>query len=103
MVRAALILLMLLTGCQSIQGRAERAAEAKGRAEASNPFPDLPAACTAKVERVRPKPDEPRVITLKRWDVVADIRDRKAQDCEAWAADMKNKSSTATPAPQTSR
>ncbi|MDR6818515.1 hypothetical protein J2X76_003692 [Neorhizobium sp. 2083] len=92
MVRAALILVALLTSCQSVQERAERAAEAKGRAQASAPFPDLPAACTAKVERVRPKPDEPRVVTLKRWDVVAGNRDRQAVDCAAWGADMKARS-----------
>lgn len=94
MVRAALILLTLLAGCQSIQERADKAAEAKGRAQASTPFPDLPAACTAKMERVRPKPEEPRVITLKRWDVVADNRDRQAADCGAWGAEMKSASTT---------
>jgi len=90
MVQAALILLTLLAGCQSVPERAERAAEAKGRALASTPFPDLPAACTAKMERVRPKPEEPRVITLKRWEIVADNRDRQADDCRAWGAEMIN-------------
>ncbi|UIK04921.1 hypothetical protein [Neorhizobium galegae] len=89
MVRASLILLTLLAGCQSVQERAEKAADAKGRAQASTPFPDLPGACTAKMERVKPKPSEPRVITLKRWDVVADNRDRQSADCAQWGVDMK--------------
>lgn len=92
MVRASLILLMLLAGCQSVQERADRAADAKGRAQASTPFPDLPAACTAKMERVTPKPSEPRVITLKRWDVVAANRDRQSADCAQWGLDMKRQS-----------
>lgn len=91
MVRASLILLTLLSGCQSVQERAEHAADAKGRAIASAQFPDLPSACTAKVERVQPKANEPRVITLKRWDIVADNRDRQSADCAKWGADMKNK------------
>lgn len=90
MVRAALILLAFLAGC-SVTERAEKAADAKGRALASTSFPDLPAACTAKMERVKPKREEPRVITLKRWDVVADNRDRQAADCGAWGADMKKR------------
>lgn len=92
MVRASLILLMLLAGCQSVQERADKAAEAKGRAQAATPFPDLPAACTARMERVKPKPSEPRVITLKRWDIVADNRDRQSADCAQWGVDMKKRS-----------
>ncbi|WP_105430237.1 hypothetical protein [Neorhizobium sp. T6_25] len=91
MVRASLILLTLLVGCQSVQERAENAAEARGRAQASTSFPDLPAGCTAKMERVKPKPSEPRVITLKRWDVVADNRDRQSADCAQWGEDMKSR------------
>jgi hypothetical protein len=91
MVRAALILVALLAGCQSVHERAEKAAEAKGRAQASAPFPDLPAACTAKMERVKPKPEEPRIITLKRWDMVADNRDRQSADCAQWGIDLKHR------------
>lgn len=94
MVRASLILLTLLAGCQSVQERAGKAAALKGQAQASAPFPDLPSACTAKMERVKPKPSEPRVITLKRWDVVAENRDRQSVDCARWGEDMKKRPPT---------
>jgi hypothetical protein len=89
MARQALIFLLLLTGCQSIEERAHDAAVVKGEAQAQRQFPDLPEACTAKTGRVKPQPGEPRVVTLKRWEIVADNRDRQAADCAAWGADMK--------------
>lgn len=105
MVRKALILLpialtlMGARGCQTIEQRASEAAAAKGEAQASIPFPDLPPACTAKMERVRPKPGEPRVITLKRWDVVANNRDQQAEDCRAWGQDLKRESLSSRSSP----
>jgi hypothetical protein len=95
MARSALIMiplalaLMSAKGCQTIEQRASAAAEVQGRAQAATPFPELPDACTAKTGRVIPKADEPRVVTLRRWDVVADVRDRQAADCAEWGADMK--------------
>lgn len=95
MVRTALmlvpiaLLLMSADGCQTLERRAEQAAVAKGEALAKPPFPDLPEACTVKTGRVRPATDEARVVTLKRWEMVADIRDRQAEDCAAWGADQK--------------
>jgi hypothetical protein len=80
---------LLLSGCQSDQERAQAAAVVLGKAQAAKPFPDLPEACTAKTGRVRPQVDEARVVTLKRWEIVADVRDRQADDCNAWGADMK--------------
>ena len=89
MAARTLIVLLLLSGCQSVQERAHTAAVAQGQVQAAKPFPDLPDACTAKTGRVKPKPDEARVVTLKRWEIVADNRDRLAEDCKAWGADMK--------------
>ncbi len=89
MARSALILLVFLAGCASVTERAEKAATAQGQARAETPFPDLPVACTAKMGRVKPQADEARVVTLKRWEIVADVRDRQADDCAAWSRDMK--------------
>lgn len=83
--------LMSAKGCQTVEQRASAAAIIRGEARASSPFPDLPESCTAKTGRVIPSPDEPRVVTLKRWDTVAAIRDRKASDCAAWGVDMKDR------------
>jgi hypothetical protein len=81
--------LMSNKDCQTIEQRAVCAAVIQGETKAETPFPDLPDACIAKTGRVRPAADEARVITLKRWDVVADIRDRQSADCAAWGADQK--------------
>lgn len=84
----ALILLLMLASCQSTAQRAEKAAEDVGRTQASVSFPDPPPACIAKVGRVRVG-DEPWVISFRRWEVVADLRDQQAADCAAWFADVK--------------
>lgn len=83
------LMLMSAKGCQTLEQRASSAAVIKGEAMAEAPFPDLPAACVAKTGRVRPATDEARVVTLKRWEMVAEIRDRQAEDCAAWGADQK--------------
>lgn len=87
----ALIFLLMLTGCQSTaEKRAEVAAQERGKTQAVSVFPDPPAACIAKIGRVRIG-DEPWVVTFRRWEVVADIRDRQAEDCAAWFADIKQR------------
>ncbi|NLS06851.1 hypothetical protein HGP14_26430 [Rhizobium sp. P32RR-XVIII] len=91
MARSALIFIaVLLSSCQSVDERVSAAAAVQGQARASAPFPDLPPACVAKMGRVRPG-DEPWVITFKRWEIVADNRDRQADDCAAWGRDMKTR------------
>lgn len=97
MERAALILaiiLMPLSGCQTIEGRAKAAAEVKGQTAAAIVFPPLPEACTAHVERVKPKVGEKFRWIQQRWEVTSDNRDRKADDCAAWGRDMQTKFST---------
>ncbi|MUZ53012.1 hypothetical protein GOZ97_07340 [Agrobacterium vitis] len=89
MVPLALIL-MSAKGCQTLEQRASAAAVVQGQARVQTPFPDLPEACVAKMGRVVPRGDEARVVTLKRWEVVADNRDRQAADCAAWGVDMKS-------------
>lgn len=80
---------LLLAGCQSTEERLQAAAVVQGQAQAAREFPDLPEACTVKTGRIRPQEGEARVVTLKRWEVVADVRDRQADDCKSWGADMK--------------
>ncbi|WFS01575.1 hypothetical protein [Rhizobium tumorigenes] len=98
MVRKALILLpvvLLLTsakGCQPLEQRASAAALVQGQANAASPLPQqLDGSCTVHMDRVKPSADEPRVVTLKRWDVVADNRDRKSDDCSAWWSDYRSR------------
>ncbi|MHC2298131.1 hypothetical protein [Rhizobium mongolense] len=91
MARAALIFIaVLLAGCQSVDKRVTAAATVQGQARAYVPFPDLPEACVAKVGRVR-LGDEPWVIIHRRWQIVADNRDRQADDCKAWGRDMQSR------------
>ncbi|NTG07279.1 hypothetical protein [Rhizobium rhizogenes] len=87
LISAALVTLAL-SGCETTNARLSQAAITQGVAKASVPFPDLPAACIAKMGRVKAG-GEPWVITMKRWDVVAENRDRNADDCAAWGRDMK--------------
>ncbi len=47
-------------------------------------------ACVAKMGRVRPG-DEPWVIVQKRWQILAENRDRQADDCAAWGRDMQTR------------
>lgn len=85
----AALTVLLLASCQSTEERLQAAAVVQGQAQATQTFPDLPDACTAKTGRVRPQEGEARVVTLKRWEVVADNRDRQAEDCKSWGMDMK--------------
>lgn len=82
--------LIILTGCQTLQQRAEKAAVVKGQAMAVQPRLTLPEACTAHMERVRVR-DEPWVIFRQRWEVAADNRDRKADDCQAYEDDYNSR------------
>ncbi|WP_448774013.1 hypothetical protein [Agrobacterium vitis] len=91
MMAPLVLMLMSAKGCQTLDQRASAAAVIQGQARAQSQFPDLPEACVAKMGRVAPRDDEARVMTLKRWEVVADNRDRQAADCAAWGADMKSK------------
>lgn len=103
MARALISILtacLLLGGCQSLNGRAITAAETQGAAQALSSFPDLPEACVAKVERVLPKVGEKARWTQKRWEFVADNRDRLTEDCAAWGADIKARTSVAIPSPR---
>jgi hypothetical protein len=92
--KALILAAALLTGCTTTAERVEKriraAAVAQGQARASTPFPDLPDACTAKTDRVKTR-DEPWVVINYRWQVSADNRDRQADDCAKWGADMKQK------------
>lgn len=93
MVAKALILIplaLLLVACQTTEKLLNAAATAKGQAAAQIPPIVLPEACVAKVERVKLR-DEPWVIFKFRWEVSADNRDRKADDCQAWADDLNRR------------
>ncbi|NTI22057.1 hypothetical protein G6M87_09300 [Rhizobium rhizogenes] len=79
--------LMSTKGCQTLDARMEKAAEAQGQTQASSPPPPMPAACTAHVERVVPKVGEKFRWINQRWEVTADNRDRQADDCAAWDRD----------------
>lgn len=90
MARLTLIVCaLLLSGCQSAKERADEAAVTRHLANLSADLPDLDPSCTQKVGRVRPKPDEPWVIYDRRWNAVADNRDRASKDCDAWWADYR--------------
>jgi hypothetical protein len=96
MERKALILilpialaLMSTKGCQTLDARMEKAAEAQGQAQASSPLPPMPDACTAHVARIVPRVGEKFRWINQRWEVTADNRDRQADDCAAWDRDRR--------------
>ena len=84
-------LLISAKGCQTMDAQMKEAATVKGQTAASFDFPDLPAACTDHVDRVVPKVGEKVRWSQERWEITADNRDRKADDCAAWGADAKVK------------
>jgi hypothetical protein len=88
-MRLVLLVLVSLSvaGCQTVEQRAEKAAEKQGQAQAWSLPPSMPAACTAHVERVFPKLGEKVRWTQERWQITADNRDRRADDCAAWDRD----------------
>ena len=92
MARSVIILAMavLLSACQTQGQRLDAAATATGQSQAVIPRPVTPAACTAHMERVVPKLGEKARWTQKRWEIVADNRDRLADDCQADLDDYWN-------------
>lgn len=86
MARALIIALasIVLASCQTTEQRLEAAAQERGAAEAEAPKQVAPEACVAHMERVVPKVGEKARWTQKRWEIVADNRDRQAADCGAW-------------------
>jgi len=87
--RALTLLLVLigLAGCQTSKQRLEAAAVVAGQTRAVSPKLDLPDACTTHMERVVPKVGEKARWTQTRWEILADARDRQADDCRAWEKD----------------
>ncbi len=86
-----LLLVLPLWGCQSDMDRLNSAAAREGAAAAAAILPDLPAACTAKVERVRPKVGEKARWTQKRWEFSAEKRDGQSRDCQSFWDDYKQR------------
>jgi len=94
MARPMIVALVLLavsmtnSACQSAGDRLAAAARAQGELNAHNPEVIATAACTAHMERVVPKVGEKARWTQKRWEIVADNRDRQADDCGEWIEDV---------------
>jgi hypothetical protein len=79
---------MATSGCQLTGTRLMVAASAQGEAKAASPEVVAPEACTAHMERVVPKVGEKARWTQTRWEIVADNRDRQADDCGEWIEDI---------------
>lgn len=96
--KSLILIAALLAGCATTDDQTYKKAETRianaaadeGQARVKLDFPPLPAACTAKTDRVKTR-DEPWVVINYRWEVSADNRDRQADDCAKWGADMKQK------------
>lgn len=90
MERLALIVVLAIasTGasCQTAQDRVSTAVSVQAVVR-NPPKPELPASCTALMERVKPRVGEAWVIFARRWEIVADNRDQQARDCQlSWDA-----------------
>lgn len=90
MVRIApLIALLVLAGCQTdkaSQAFSDATVAAAVAAQPVSPIP-MPEACKAHMGRVVPKFGEKWPVVQKRWEIVADLRDKQADDCASWDAD----------------
>lgn len=100
MVTKALGVVLIAAGLASCQTtdenagkRLQAAATAQGQAAAQIPPLVAPPACVAHMERVQLR-DEPWVIFKFRWEVAADNRDKQADDCAAWIADLNRRNSS---------
>ena len=94
MARPMIVAMVLLavalsaSACQSTGERLAEAAWAQGETKARTPQVIAPEACTAHMERVVPRVGEKARWTQKRWEIVADNRDRQADDCGEWIEDI---------------
>lgn len=90
MIVAMVLLAVALSAsaCQSTGERLAEATRAQGEARARTPQVIAPEACTAHMERVVPRLGEKARWTQKRWEIVADNRDRQADDCGDWIEDV---------------
>lgn len=83
--KAALIVALAIasTGasCQTAEDRISTAVSVQAVVR-NHPKPELPASCTALMERVKPRVGEAWVIFARRWEIVADNRDQQARDCQ---------------------
>lgn len=87
MARSLIIILVAIltmgNSCQTTGKRLDAAATSTGQARAIVSRPVTPEACIAHMERVIPTVGEKARWTQKRWEFVADNRDRLADDCRA--------------------
>lgn len=87
MARSIIIVLVAIlfmgNSCETASERLTAAATTQGQTRAAITRPATPEACVAHVERVYPKVGEKARWTQKRWEIVADNRDRLADDCRA--------------------
>ena len=88
MARALIILMAAIlamgNSCETASERLNAAATVQGQARAGIARPETPEACVAHIDRVYPKVGEKARWTQKRWEIVADNRDRLADDCRSY-------------------
>jgi hypothetical protein len=84
-------LMLMGASCQTSGQRLDTAASTLGQTRAVAPKLDLPDTCTTHVERVDPKVGEKARWSQNRWEIVADARDRQADDCRAWEIDYNSR------------
>jgi hypothetical protein len=87
MARSVIILMSAIltmgASCQTQNQRLDAAATTIGETRAALPRPATPESCTARIGRVVPKVGEKARWVIKRWEVVAENRNRLAENCEA--------------------
>ena len=90
-------LMLCAASCQTTEEQAEArldiAATTKGQAAAQVPPIVAIPACVAHMQRVLLR-DEPWMIFKFRWEVAADNRDKQADDCAAWIADLNRRNAS---------
>lgn len=84
--------MLIASGCAGKEARLIAAADAKGRVAAGVHLPDLPDECRQQMERVIPKygVEKPRNTQL-RWEVVADLTDRRTGRCASFYDGVKTR------------
>ncbi len=90
--------MLIVSGCAGKEARLIAAADARGRMAAGIRLPDLPDECRQTMDRVVPKYgiEKPRNTQL-RWEVAADLADRRTGRCASFYDGVKTRFDPTTP------
>ena len=82
--KTLMLLVVLLSSCQTTQNRLSNAVETNTLASTGVNLPNLPLSCIQHMEKAYPNKNEPWVVTQKRWEILAENKNDQISNCEKW-------------------